>query len=201
MFNSLRIVTRNESKQLYLRMMNGEKIALVGLNTEIHEWLPELETVFKSIPLFRGREQLWSDNKNWEFIRYYHYVNNQKQTELIQLIASGIYQFWKYWLRDRKYIESKLKHDLNNSVEALSLNSNVTFVYVILVFGLLSATMCFVIEIMRIKIKSYSIPQMHQILWDKRYSLLTNARCLCARAKDRWTVIFQDTGPRIQSSD
>jgi len=177
MFKSFRICPKNESKKLYQRKMNGEKIALVGLNTEIDEWLPELETVFKRIPLFRGKEQLWPHTKNWEFIPEQYHKNTPEQIELIQLIASGIYQFWKYWLRDRNYLESKLKLDLNPPVvEALSLSSSVTFVYVILVFGLFSATMSFFVEIIHVKIKHYRIRQINQIpFWYNQLFVMNRA--------------------------
>jgi len=169
MFKNLRVVPRNDSKSLYQRMKSGEKIALVGLNTEIDEWLPELETEFNRISLFRGREQLWVHTKIWKFYKELHYKNNQRQIELIRLISSGIYQFWKYWLRDRKYIELKLKHDLNDVVEALSLSSCVTFVYVVLVFGLLGATTGFFVEIIHSAAKNSPIRQTNQMPWYKRH--------------------------------
>jgi len=55
---------------------------------------------------------------------------------LVRLMASGIYQFWKYWLRDRKYIESKLRTESTALPDPLTLRSNVAFVFVIPIIGL-----------------------------------------------------------------
>jgi len=61
-------------------------------------------------------------------------------------MTHGIYQFWKYWLRDRQYIESHLKEESTKPPEALSLSSNVFFVFVVLVIGLVTSTSAFTIE-------------------------------------------------------
>jgi len=61
-------------------------------------------------------------------------------------MATGVYQFWKYWLRDRKYIEANLKAESNSSPNPLSLSSNAAFVFVILIIGLISAAFVFSVE-------------------------------------------------------
>ena len=59
---------------------------------------------------------------------------SQSHFELVQLMSSGIYEFWKYWVRDRKYYEAKvIEENSSASPEPLSLMSNVFFVFIILI--------------------------------------------------------------------
>jgi len=62
-------------------------------------------------------------------------------------MAAGIYQFWKYWLRDRKYIVLKLKVEQNAKPVAISMISNVDFTFVILILGLGLSLILFMIMI------------------------------------------------------
>jgi len=67
---------------------------------------------------------------------------------MVKLISGGIYQFWRYWIRDRKFIESKLKAEDTTETEPLSLGSNVTFIFIVLIIGLVTASVEFVAEVL-----------------------------------------------------
>jgi len=67
-------------------------MAIAGYNAEIDEVLAELKSEFKGITFFRGKENLWSHNRNWEFAKITY---GQPEIELIRLMSTGIYHFWK----------------------------------------------------------------------------------------------------------
>jgi len=75
-------------------------------------------------------------------------------------MASGIYQFWKYWLRDRKFIETKLRSENLAEPELLTLSSNVSFVYVIFIIVLVLVSNVVFRRMCIFRIKKYSIRQM-----------------------------------------
>jgi len=93
--------------------------------------------------IFRGKEQLWQHTKNWKFLKISY---SQPKSELVRLMTSGIYQFWKYWLRDRQYLESKLREESRDSPDPLSLRYNISFIFVILIIGILMASSIFLAE-------------------------------------------------------
>jgi len=80
---------------------------------------------------------------------------SQTQLELIRLIASGIYQFWKYWLRDRQPILSKLKFESRAEPNALSLTTSVSFVLVVLLLGLGSSVLTLLAELVYCGIQKF----------------------------------------------
>jgi len=129
---------------VFKELSQGRKVAIAGLNSEIDEALMEFKKKFKSVSIFRGKENLWSHNKHWAFRRV-TYSQSQSQIELIRLMTSGIYQFWKYWIRDREYIESELKL-MDPPPVALSLGSNVFFIFIILIIGLIVSAFAFLAE-------------------------------------------------------
>jgi len=127
------VFPRNESSLMLRKLAKGGKAAVIGLNSEIDEFLSTVTPEFQRITIFRGKENLWNHNKNWKFSTASY---SQPRAELVQLMATGIYQFWKYWLHDSRYIVSRQKFEENANPLAISMSSNVTFVFVILVFGL-----------------------------------------------------------------
>jgi len=111
---------------------------------------------FKKTTFFRGKENYWSHTKKWVFPRItYSYPRH----ELVQLMASGIYQFWKYWLRDRKFIETQLKNENLAEPEPLALSSKVSFMYIVLIIGLLMAGTIFLTEHVHFRIKGFNLRQ------------------------------------------
>jgi len=104
-----------------------------------------------------GKENLWPHIKSWAFERFSY---NQLPIELVQLMASGIYQFWKFWIRDRPYIVSQLKEEANASPERLSLTSNLSFVFVVLIIGLLTSLTAFITESLNNELKKYNLSDM-----------------------------------------
>jgi len=153
---------KNESKEVFQKLINGEKMVVVGYSEEINKMLVQLKAEFKGTRFFRGKEQLWSHNKNWAFSKISY---SQPHREFVQLMASGIYQFWKYWLRDRKSIEPKLKFDNTAQPDALALTSNVAFVFVILIIGLTASTSTFWIEISFYSFNYYDIRDSMKAKW------------------------------------
>jgi len=142
-FGKIFAFSRNESNRVARKLINDAKMVVVGYNEEIDEILVEMRSTFKG-HFFRGKENLWSHNKNWYF---YKISYSQPRAELVQLMSSGIYQFWKYWLRDRNYIESQLKTESTAPPEPLSLSSNVAFVFIILIIGLGISILGFLFEV------------------------------------------------------
>jgi len=142
---NLRAFSRNDSLEVYTKLLNrSEKVVIVGLNTEIDETLKDLNIKLENDRFFRGKENIWPQIKMWEFpmISY-----SQARDELVRLMGSGIYQFWKYWNRDRYYILMKLKHKISSeSPNTISLSSNAAFVLVILCLGLATSVMFHVAE-------------------------------------------------------
>jgi len=114
-------------------MVSGQKLAIIGYNVEIDAFISEMRVEFKSVRIFKGKENLRAQNREWIFPKVYY---GQPQIEMVRLMTSGIYQFWKYWLHDRKYIETQLKENSAVQPQPLSLSSNLAFVFIILVFGL-----------------------------------------------------------------
>jgi len=149
---NLSLLPRNESQQVFEQLVKGTKIAIAGSNTEIDEVLLDLKNDYKGTTLFRSIENLWPHNKHWMFSKISY---SQSHFELTQLMASGIYNYWKYWLRDRTYLEAKLRKD--DSPVPLSLRSNVFFVFVILIIGLSATTFTFVLETLIHKFKKYHV--------------------------------------------
>jgi len=140
--NPVHIFPNNESKRVGAVIMDGSKVAIAGLNTEIDDILAQFIKENPLVTFFRGKENLWTHMKTWMFQKS---NSRQYRQKLINLMMTGIYSFWKYWLRDRKYIEAELKL-MNSPPTPLSLSSNVFFVFVILIFGLVLATIGFLIE-------------------------------------------------------
>jgi len=153
--NSIAAFLRSERHGVFRELANGGKVAIAGLNTEIDEILMEFKKDFKSVTLFRGKENLWSHNKHWSF-KWLTYSRVQSKIELVRLINAGIYQFWKYWLRDRKYIVSELKL-VDPPPEPLSLGSNVFFVFVILIIGLVTSALVSLLEVFINQIVMYVV--------------------------------------------
>jgi len=122
--------------EIYGKMISGQRVVVAGYTSEINKIFSELRAEFKSVRCFRGKDNLWPHNKNCGFPKITY---SQARAELVQLMASGIYQFWKYWIRDRPSIESKLKLESTAPPDRLSLQSNVTFVFLTGSFGLATA--------------------------------------------------------------
>jgi hypothetical protein len=135
---------RKESKEVFSHfVMNGREVAIVGLHSEIEEMLLKLNTDFKGTRFFKGKENLWSHKKVWLFPTLSY---DQEHHDLTRMVIGGIYQVWKYWLRDRKFLEFKVKDEDLASPEPLSLHSNVAFMFVILILGLSTSAIYFLSE-------------------------------------------------------
>jgi len=81
-------------------------------------------------------------------------------------MSSGIYQFWKYYLlRDRKDVESKLEYECTAQPEALTLSSNVPFIFVVLILGLVASVSAFTAENLVYAFKKYGICNVIQVGW------------------------------------
>jgi len=153
---------RNESKIVLNMLISGQKVSIVGLNTAIDEILTEMRALYKNTRFFRGKENLWSHTKNWIFQRYSY---NQPQTELVQLMTTGIYQFWKYWLRDRRYTAAKLRLEvIASSPQPLSLSSNVAFIFVILCLGLGMSIPVFMAKFLHLVLKRHNFQDSIQFV-------------------------------------
>jgi len=171
--NHLSTFPSNESAEVYRNLASGRKILIAGLNSEIDAILPELKAKYPTTTFFRGKENLWSHMKNWQFLKITY---SQLQAELIQLMTGGIYQFWKYWLRDRKYFESKLKESRDSPEPIpLSLRSSVSFMFVILLIGLVSASIAFLVESVYFDLVKLDIRQRVEILWRDFKNIFGNA--------------------------
>jgi len=140
----------NESSEVFNKLISKGNVAIAGSNSEIDEILLDFKSEFPGHRVFRGKENLWSHQAYWTFLRISF---SQPRFELVQLMQSGVYQFWKYWLRDRKYLESKLKDEHKASPKPLTLSSNATFVFVILIIGLLISVGTFFGEILYMSLK------------------------------------------------
>jgi len=153
---------KHESKEVYQNLINGRKVLIVGLNTDIDDILSQLKEEYPRTAFFRGKEKLWPHNKNWQFLQISY---NQPRVELVQLMAAGIYQFWRYWLRDRKHFETELKEAAQDSSYPLSLRSNASFMFVVLCIGLGTAVCIFLTENTYFRLKNYKIRQRVQIAY------------------------------------
>jgi len=104
-------------------------------------------------------------------------------------MSSGIYQFWKYWLRDRNYIESQRRVESTALPEPLTLSSNVAFVFVILILGLASSVLGFCLEIASYKFNEHDIRRKIKTNWSnimgwirlRGSTLLFGLICRCQR--------------------
>jgi len=141
----------NESSRVTNEVMSGAKVAMVGLNSEIDEIIAPMALHNPSVTFFRGKDNLWSYMKNWVFVKSSY---SQTRQVLIRFMNHGIYSFWKYWLRDRKYIVSKLKME-NRPPIPLSLGSNVFFVFVIIALGFIAAVLVLLFEYLIHKFPEY----------------------------------------------
>jgi len=158
---------KNESNHVFQNVIGGGKLAIAGLNTEIDELMFELKAKFDKIKVFRGKDNLWSHTQYWLFTKVSYC---QPRTELVQLQSSGIYQFWKYWIQDRKFNELTLKEEAKATPQPLSLNSNMSFTFVILITGLISAAKLCLIEIIYVEFRKY----ISRIFVSLRCNSLTN---------------------------
>jgi len=172
---------KNESEGIYNELISGSKVAIAGLNTEIDEILSELLSKFKGTTFFQGKEHYWLHTKKWEFPRITY---SQPYRELVQLMAGGIYQFWKYWIRDRKFIEAQLKDENLAEPEPLSLSSKVSFMYVVLIFGLIMAGTVFLVENVNFESRKYNLKHKFTLAYARLRNLylivkswLTKCRC------------------------
>jgi len=118
-------------------------VAVAGLNYELDELFEEFQSEFIEIRATRGRDNIFPHFKNWQFHKYSY---NHARAELILFVSRGIYQFWKYWFRDRKYVESKLLYESTVQPEALTRSTNVAFIFVVLVFGQVVSVSVFTAE-------------------------------------------------------
>jgi len=182
--------SQNESNAVFQKLMTGDKIVVVGYNEEIDEISAELNAAFKGTRFFRGKEHLWAHNKNWMFNKISY---GQPEAELVQLMASGIYQFWKYWLRDRKYLEFKLKADSTAPPEPLSLSSNVAFVFVVLIIGLTTSCFVFSTETSVYSFMQFDIPSRIKASWRSTFRgvrLRAILKALYCRVANNFRYIF-----------
>jgi len=155
--------TRNQSQNIFKKLTSGEKVALAGLNTEINELMIELQAKFSGVRFFKGKVNLWPHNLNWIRPKITY---SQQGIELVRLMTSGVCQFWKYWLRDRQHIESKLKAS-TAPPEPLSLSSNVSFIFVVLALGLAVAVVGFIIEFSFRTYRKYNLSQIMKRAWKR----------------------------------
>ena len=145
-------------------------------------FLLKLQSLFPAVRFFKGKENLWAHNKNWKLPTWN--FCRPLRVELVRLISTGIYQFWRYWLRDRQYIVAKLKYEHNARPMPLSLGSNAAFVFVILSLGLSVSIVVLLTE--------------KFVLWFQNYEFRKNFRIILQRsincfsiAVDRCIKIYQ----------
>jgi len=175
--NSVLAFPTNESSEVFLKMRDGEKVAIAVLNTEIDKTLIEIKSELGETKCFKGKENLWTHSKAWTFTRISY---SQPKFELDQLMCSGIYHFWKYWIRDGKSIVENLKKESNDSPDPLSLESNVAFIFVILIIGLLISTTVFLVEIISNGFKQISFQDsMRYGLWKTYNFILSIFKSIC----------------------
>jgi len=144
----------NESQEVYMNLASGNKMMIAGLNSELDKMLSKLKPEYPRTTFFRGKEKFWPHTKSWKFLKISY---SQPRTQLIQLMNSGIYQFWKYWLRDRTFLESKRKTDAHDSPDPLSLRSCASFMFIVLSIGLVTAAPLFLAEHAYCRLTKYSI--------------------------------------------
>jgi len=161
----LQVISRNESNGVLTEFINGGKMAIAGSNTEINEILMEVRKKYKGLSVFRGKETLWSHHKDWQLPKISY---SQPMIELTQMTTSGIYQFWKYWLRDRQYKEAKLRDENLASPHPLSLSSNVFFIFVILIIGLVASVISSLLEHTVYLIGKYGVQIVIKNVWRVR---------------------------------
>jgi len=137
-FDNIFVLPLNETDVFLKQLFHGDKLALVSYNSEIDRILMNLKDMNKRVTIFRGLENLWSHNKYWMFRKISY---SQPQAVLVQFISSGIHQFWMYWLRDRKQKQHSLMTEGGSGPVPLSLGSNIFFVFVILIIGLVVSSM------------------------------------------------------------
>jgi len=178
LYRSSSIFPINESMETFKMSVGRNKVALAGYNSEMNEIMSELRTIFKGVRFFRGKDNLWPHNKYWLF-RKFNY--NQPKTELVQLMASGIYHFWKYWLRDRKFSVSKLKEKHTALPHPLSLGSNLAFVFIIYVLGLAVSSTALLVENLFIVMHKHAILRRITVVLCKILSINILEKCLKLR--------------------
>jgi len=134
---------RSETQLMLAELTSGGKVAIAGFNSEIDS-LMEIFTArqARGVTFFRGKDNIWPHMRSWLFDRISF---NEMQFQLTQLQASGIYQFWKYWLRGRQFELPKLKH--SDDPVPLTLDANIFFVFVAFMLGLGLGVVLALIEI------------------------------------------------------
>jgi len=142
-------------------LVAGGKTAIGGYNTEIDEMLTELKAVYTKTTFFRGKENIAADNKFWSFSEITY---SQPYIELVQLMAAGIYQFWRYWIRDRKLYLQTMKEE-TTPPQPLSIRSSTCFIFIILTLGLVVSVAIFLSEFVPRVIRTHSIRQRLNAAW------------------------------------
>jgi len=180
--NSILVFPKNESSEVFRKLISSKKMALAGYSSEIDTVMVQGKAQVEKN--FRGKKNLWPHNKMWRFPKITYC---QPQIELVELMTTGIYQFWKYWIRDRKYIESKLKDESSDQLKPLSLNSNIPLVFVILTFGLGVSLFVLTVENIRNRLSKYTIR-----CWMKNWSRIRGSKLRIVMPRNIINWIWRD---------
>jgi len=138
-------------------LTTGTKFAFASRTSEIDHFLGVFRQKETDITFFKGKDNFLSQPNHWRFSRIPH---SQPYFRLVQLIASGIYDHWKYWLRERKGLKDSISDYLRGTEPvALSRKSNVFFVFYLLPFGYMISLIVLFTELLYLIIKRVIQPR------------------------------------------
>jgi hypothetical protein len=142
--NRLISLAPNETEFMMEDLGTCRNVAYLAWNRELDELMSRLNEKCPRIQFFKGRDNLLAKAQNWVFTNILY---TTPQARLKAFLSGGIYDYWKYWLHGRE-IEAGARFTRVNgsSASALSLNSNVTFVFFIMIMGSCMAFAAFLIE-------------------------------------------------------
>jgi len=136
--NSTLVFPPCKFQDLVQRMNQVSRSAYVTWNNELDDFLRILQRENNKQIFYKGQELFHVVPRNWYVTKVPHSL---PYFRLKQLIESGIYQHLKFWLQDVAKIGSEKR--ISDDLAPISTNHNLFFIFHILLFGCLIASLIF----------------------------------------------------------
>jgi len=135
-----------KTDELLQKLSDEPKSAYVTWTREIDQRRFFFQQKKPELTFFKGKENFLSQSQHWTFTKIPH---TSPYFRMVQLMSSGIYKYWQYWLQlqEAEYKNKKWSSQGQGlKISALSSKSNLFFVFYILLLGFALASCAFLSE-------------------------------------------------------